>query len=488
MKKETAKKLNDLASEILLDNGSKYLKLVNGEVYIYNKENGIFVLMPRNVSKRKMLIKRMFAKAVKKAAIKYYYQKTGKQYRYDEDYISEYKNDSMEDSRNGFQYNVKRVSKTILNNIDIKINLNSNFYCDNLDNGKWETCIPIFGKCCINSYGNSDSLNYNKGSFYFLNIRENGERLKSNEIFVTFLNAKLNSENSFRKLLLKIGEQNLLEKSIGFARDLFVNNLYDSKKVYLIQYEKKNILNLFLRPFLSLFPDEFVSYYNISNFNLSKNNLKEFLSKRVNVSYSNKKKLTVLQKEFLKQILSDDVFTIKNINITKMPLLILTYKNEEMKEFTDLIDADNRNKISIIKLPDKIDAQFNEPDLVEYFERNNIDILKLCFFQKSEVDEKPFLSLEDKFFEKFIEITGDENDKISADEFYQKYCDFCNYYKAEAKNRANLGKIINKLECFSKLTDKTKWIEWKKQQTSPSFIKNKGSDKMYYYLGLKWKE
>ena len=85
----------------------------------------------------------MFAKAVKKAAIKYYYQKTGKQYRYDEDYISEYKNDSMEDSRNGFQYNVKRVSKTILNNIDIKINLNSNFYCDNLDNGKWETCIPI---------------------------------------------------------------------------------------------------------------------------------------------------------------------------------------------------------------------------------------------------------------------------------------------------------------------------------------------------------
>ncbi len=345
-----------------------------------------------------------------------------------------------------------------------------------------------FWKVFINSYGNSDSLNYNKGSFYFLNIRENGKRLKSNEIFVTFLNAKLNSENSFRKLLLKIGEQNLLEKSIGFARDLFVNNLYDSKKVYLIQYEKKNILNLFLRPFLSLFPDEFVSYYNISNFNLSKNNLKEFLSKRVNVSYSNKKKLTVLQKEFLKQILSDDVFTIKNINITKMPLLILTYKNEEMKEFTDLIDADNRNKISIIKLPDKIDAQFNEPDLVEYFERNNIDILKLCFFQKSEVDEKPFLSLEDKFFEKFIEITGDENDKISADEFYQKYCDFCNYYKAEAKNRANLGKIINKLECFSKLTDKTKWIEWKKQQTSPSFIKNKGSDKMYYYLGLKWKE
>lgn len=58
--------------------------------------------MPRNVSKRKMLIKRMFAKAVKKAAIKYYYQKTGKQYRYDEDYISEDKNDSMEDSRNGF--------------------------------------------------------------------------------------------------------------------------------------------------------------------------------------------------------------------------------------------------------------------------------------------------------------------------------------------------------------------------------------------------
>ena len=146
--------------------------------------------------------------------------------------------------------------------------------------------------------------------------------------------------------------------------------------------KRKIFFNLFLRPFLSLFPDEFVSYYNISNFNLSKNNLKEFLSKRVNVSYSNKKKLTVLQKEFLKQILSDDVFTIKNINITKMPLLILTYKNEEMKEFTDLIDADNRNKISIIKLPDKIDAQFNEPDLVEYFERNNIDILKLCFFQK----------------------------------------------------------------------------------------------------------
>lgn len=45
MKKETAKELNDLASEILLDNGSKYLKLVNGEVYIYIIKKMVYLFL-----------------------------------------------------------------------------------------------------------------------------------------------------------------------------------------------------------------------------------------------------------------------------------------------------------------------------------------------------------------------------------------------------------------------------------------------------------
>ena len=508
--KKMKKHLNGIAIDILFDYGWKYLTIVNDSIFIYNKESGVYDIFPNDVAQREAYLKSAFEKLIGKK-VWYNFRKYLKKYRKESyEYDSDSTNDSISQvglNKNDYIKDIKKYKRTVLKIVEQKLLINKNFYCDHYANSFEREFIPIYKKAFICDSRNQEDivdigdLQSKLKAFFFLNIRLNWERKnfhKDPDAFLNILQIKNNDYNDFKeKLYLMDNGNRLIDQGVRLARDLFIENRCPTNKLYVIKYDDKRILNLFLKPYLSLFPNKYISYYDINNTTFTKSMVKEIFSKRVNVAQIINKNFSESQINFLNNVLNKDIFTIKDLNIHKVPVFIITCKNNELNKIKEYLKKSN--KVAYIELPDEVPKYLLEPDCVESFERNNLDVLKLCFHQNSEESDELFLSIEEKWFKDYVEITGNEDDKILSEDFYNKYCDFCKSYKEKPKGNAEFGKWVRKVDGFC---DKTNIKDWKIYQEKSrnkeenkdedknfkSFIKNRNSDQKYHYLGLKWKQ
>lgn len=116
--------LRHLAKSILLENSKKYFKLVNDQIFIYNRDTGLFEIL-QELSKE----------ALSQISNVYYKKFIDKYYNYiiDDD-----------DSANK-DINYKALNKMILD----KINQNRNFYCDKDIDTLRPAVIPLLNKKCF---------------------------------------------------------------------------------------------------------------------------------------------------------------------------------------------------------------------------------------------------------------------------------------------------------------------------------------------------
>lgn len=501
--KKMKKKINGIAIDILFDYGWKYLTIVNDSIFIYNKDSGVYDIFPNDVAQRKEYLKIAFEKLIRKEVWRNYRKclkkciKESNENDYDpiQNSISQIrldKDDYIED--------ITKYKRTVLKIIEKKLLINKNFYCDYDANSSTREFIPIYKKTFIGDSRNQKDivdigdLQSKMRAFFFLNIRLNGERIifrKDIDAFLKISQIKENDYNDFKEILYLMDNSNrLINQGVRFARDLFIENRCPTNKLYVIKYNDKRILDLFLKPYLSLFPDKYISYYDINNTTFTKSMVKEIFSKRINVTQIINKNFSESQINFLNNVLNKDIFTIKDLNIHKVPVFIITYKNNELNKIKEYLKKSN--KVAYIELPDEVPKCLLEPDIVEHFERNNLDVLKLCFYQNSERGDKPFLSTEEKWFKEYVEITGNKDDEILSEDFYNEYCNFCKYYDEKPKGKADFGKWLRQVEGFCEITSIVTWTNYQEENSNKdknfkSFIKNRNSDQKYRYLGLRWK-
>lgn len=268
--------LRHLAKSILLETSKKYFKLVNDQIFIYNRDTGLFEVLQEPSKEALSQISNVY---YKKFIDKYY------------NYINE-----DDDSANK-DINYKALNKMILD----KTNQNRNFYCDkDIDNLR-PAVIPLLNKKMFFNNQKEGKLTTKYLAFTSLDYSSASQ---VNNLIRRLINHKSLKDYPYISFLQSIQNSTTYIGNIGFdAKTLFKDiamnaTTYSGKMCYVISCDDRIMQKLFWTPIDNIVPSTYKTYMSFHNSEVRKH-ASHMTGKAINIHIGLPSEMNKNQKMFL---------------------------------------------------------------------------------------------------------------------------------------------------------------------------------------------
>lgn len=478
--------LEYLAKSILLDTSKRYFKIVNDQIFIFNRDTGIFENLKEPSKEALSQIGNVYNKKF-----------LDKNYNDDYDDNDDYDEEDNEDSNTTYN-NPKALYKIILD----KINLNRNLYCDkNIDDVR-SAVIPLLDK---RMYFKDQKVGKLKPKHLAFTSLDYCLSVKTNEKLNRYLKLIPLQECPYITFLKGIQNSAAYTGNIGsyaqmLFKDIAVNvPTYSGKMCYVISCDDIRMRELFWIPLDNMVPSPYKTYMSFHNSEVRKH-ASHMIGKAINVHFGLPSEVNKNQKMFLCENLLRCVpitlfYPKSSYNYINRTIQVFLVNTSEAERLMNIFEEFGVSKLAqLIKLPQikdlekSLQDELNEPDFREELLSDKDGIINLLYSDWSETDdnealqELTYTDSKEDFVEKYLEFTGKESDIVSKNKLYQIYCQsYPNDYIAESV----FSKFLKNYNFH--YIDRTSFKKMDTQKQAEKFTDIK-RDGVSHWVGLKIKE
>lgn len=462
--------LRHLAKSILLGTSKKYLKLVNDQIFIYNRDTGLFEILQNPSKEALSQINNIYC----------------------DKFINEYDD--------GIRMHINHVAlrKIILD----KICQNKNLYCGKDINNPSQSVIPLLDKRMFFGNQKEGKLKPNHLAFTSLDyclstqIESKINRLRNSRHlqeypYITFLKSIQNSTSN---------TGNVGSYAHMLFKDIAMNvPTYSGKMCYVISCDDKIMQEIFWVPIDNMVPSSYKTYMSFHNSEVRKH-ASNMVGKAINIHIGLPSEMNKNQKMFLCENLLRCVpitlFYPKSsynyINRTIQVFLVNTSEAEMLMKIFE--DFSVNGLAQLIKLPQIKDLEkplqdkLNEPDFIEELLSDKDGIINLLYSDWSKTNDNEalqkltYIDSKENFIEKYLEFTGKESDMVSKKDLHQFYC---KNYPTDYSGESVFNRFLKSY--MSLYIDRTSFKKLNISEQVGRFTEiRKGV--VYYWVGIRVKE